>query len=140
MKPLLVGECNPYGPDPEFALYPAPDGSAGHRLATKILGLSRKDYLKRFDRINLCSGRWSIRAARAEAQRLCDAGEHETFVLFGSKVASAFLPGPYAPFRIHEHCAGRFVVLPHPSGLSRGWDAPGSFERARALLHEAGVL
>ncbi len=140
MKPLLVGESNPYGPDPEFALYPAPDGSAGHRLCTLVMGLSRKDYLARFDRVNLCDGRWSMPAARKRAQELCDDLEHEVFVLFGAKVTSAFLSGPWKPFRIENHCAGTFVVLPHPSGLSRGWDAPGSFERARVLLREAGVL
>ena len=36
-KVVLVGEQNPYGPDPEFALYPAPEGSSGHRLCCQIL-------------------------------------------------------------------------------------------------------
>lgn len=141
-KPLLVGEANPYGPGQEFALYPHPEGSAGHRLATKILGLTRKDYLTRYDRANLCETKWSTKEARAEAQRLVDAGDHETFVLFGAKVTSAFLPGAWKPFRIEQHCAGAFVVLPHPSGLSRGWDPDheASFERARALLREVGAL
>ncbi len=145
MKPLLVGEANPYGADPEFALYPAPDGSAGHRLCTKILGLHRKDYLERYDRVNLCATKWSVKEARARAQALSAANEHDVFVLFGAKVTSAFLSGKWAPFRTVSYgwppgSKGTFVVLPHPSGLSRGWDAPGSFERARELLRQAGAL
>jgi hypothetical protein len=94
----------------------------------------------RFDRVNLCTGKWSAPAARAEAQRLVDGDEHEVFVLLGRKVVSAFLPGTPKQFTIEEHCAGRFVILPHPSGLCRVWAEPGAFARARALLVEAGVL
>ena len=35
----------------------------------------------------------------------------------------------------HEHGLV-FVVLPHPSGLSRAWNEAGAYERARALLRE----
>jgi hypothetical protein len=52
-KPLLVGEVNPYGGDPYYALYPAPDGCSGHRLCYLILGMRREDYLESFERINL---------------------------------------------------------------------------------------
>jgi hypothetical protein len=41
-KIVLVGESNPYGADPYYALYPAPDGSAGHRLCCLVLGMTRK--------------------------------------------------------------------------------------------------
>jgi hypothetical protein len=34
----------------------------------------------------------------------------------------------------------RAVLLPHPSGRNLLWNAPGAFERARALLAEVGVL
>lgn len=83
MKPLLVGEQNPYGADPKFALYPYPENSAGGRLCFKVFGLTRHEYLARFDRVNLCSGKWS---------------------------------------------------------MSRAWNEPGAYERARAVLREAGVL
>lgn len=32
------------------------------------------------------------------------------------------------------------AVLSHPSGRNRAWNAPGTYERARAVLREAGVL
>ena len=36
----LVGEQNPYGADPNFALYPLPENAAGARLA-RFLGLQK---------------------------------------------------------------------------------------------------
>lgn len=148
MKPLLVGEANPYGADPEFALYPAPDGSAGHRLATKILGLSRKDYLERFDRVNLCPQRWAMKEARANARAILAQTESRPVVLFGAKVASAFGLN-YDPFTTRTvasparpYACFPLIILPHPSGLSRGWDPnhEAAFERARALLRAEGAL
>lgn len=140
MKPLLVGESNPYGADPYFALYPEPRGASGDRLCRLIMGLRGGRYLEAFDRVNLCVGKWSKPAAQKRVQELLDAEEWETFVLLGAKVTSAFLPGKPSPFTIHEHCSGRFVVLPHPSGLCREWGKPGAIERARLVLREAGVL
>lgn len=136
MKPLLVGESNPYGSDPHFALYPRPKGSAGHRLCTTVLGLREADYLERFDRVNLCAGEWSMVEAIVKANNLC----HEVFVLLGRKVFQAFLPGPWETFTVQNHCSGTFVILPHPSGLSRGWNAYGSFVRAQELLRSVGAL
>lgn len=137
---LLVGECNPYGVDPDFALYPLPERATGHRLQSLVMGLSRGEYLRRFDRVNLCTGKWSMKAAQAEADRICREENYEIFVLLGRKVTKAFLPGEPEPFSVQEHCSGRFVILPHPSGLCREWHKPGAFERARKLLEEAGVL
>ena len=135
MRPLLVGECNPYGGRPMFALYPYPDRSSGARLA-HILGLTRKNYLLRFERTNLCVDRWSIRAARLAADSIlakrpvCPI-EVTPIILLGSKVCQAFGVA-YEPF-----CGIRnFRMLPHPSGRNRIWNDPRAAERARALLEE----
>ncbi len=69
-KPLIVGESNPYGADPQFALYPAPDGCSGHRLCCLILGMHRAAYMESFERVNLCAGKWSAPAARNMAREL----------------------------------------------------------------------
>ena len=140
MKPLLVGEMNPYGADPHFALYPAPEKSAGWRLCVKVMGLPRAEYLRRFDRANLCTGKWSVVAARAEASRLA-ALDHVVYVLFGKKVCDAFRLD-FSPFTVvaPPRQAKRAVILPHPSGLCRAWNEAGAFERARRVLREAGVL
>lgn len=140
VKPLLVGETNPYGADPKFALYPLPEKSAGGRLCTKIMGLTRLEYLQRFDRVNLCAGKWSMKEARHRAVDLLGTDERSTLVLFGAKVTRAF-DIDFFPFQItHRQHERRVVILPHPSGLCRAWNEPGAYERARAVLREAGVL
>jgi hypothetical protein len=139
-KVLLLGEQNPYGGDPSFALYPAPDGCAGHRLCRLVLGISRAEYLRRFDRRNVLErpGKWSVREARTEASRIL--GDHRRVVALGAKVAAA-LGLSTKPFSVHKLLLHgeeeRLVlVLPHPSGLCRVWNVPGAFERARKMITE----
>lgn len=146
-KVLLVGESNPYGADPYYALYPAPDGCAGHRLCTLIMDLPRAQYVKRFDRVNLCAGEWSLKAARARMEELWQEAvelERPAIVLLGRKVAEAFrAPGVESPqpFTLEHNCTDTAIVsLPHPSGLCREWANPGAYERAREVLRRAGVL
>jgi len=159
MKPLLVGEANPYQTDPRlaqrYALYPDPPNCAGWNLCHKVMQLDEHEYLRRFDRVNLCDGKWAVRDARRKADDVSK--DARVFVLFGAKVASIFgwLLGrdDFKPFTRHvesrphatcRDCVGEvlrtYIVLPHPSGLSRAWNEPGAFERARAVLREAGVL
>ena len=147
MKPLLVGEANPYGGDPTFALYPSPPGCSGDRLCRLVMGLDPDDYLERFDRVNLCPSAWRVRVARENVSRILlengEWGGRRRVVLLGAKVTRAFSLA-FEPFthRLVE-TIGRsthYVVLPHPSGLSRAWYEPGAFERARAVLREAGAL
>jgi hypothetical protein len=146
-KPLIVGEANPYGGDPFYALYPAPDGCAGHRLCTLVLGLSRQKYLDYYDRTNLCPHRWSVRQAREEAERIWkeSADIRPAIILLGRKVAQAFhrgVVGPVPePFSWTTNCTEtKLVYLPHPSGLCRLWNEPGAFDRARGVVRDAGAL
>lgn len=144
-KPLLVGELNPYGADPKFALYPLPENASGHRLCKLVMNLEMTTYIRRFDRVNLCVGKWSMKTAREAATRIfmgraADAGP---VVLLGAKVCTAFAVEfkPFTMFTLESppyKCRG--VILGHPSGLNRLWNEPGAFERARAVLREAGVL
>lgn len=135
---LLVGEMNPYGSAPQFALYCEPSQSAGGRMQRLVCALPEGDYLA-MKRVNLCAGRWSMPAARAAAAKLWEVQDVDVLVLLGRKVATAFgldwpafasaLGGPvYAPKRV--------AVLPHPSGLCRAWNEPGAFERARGVLRK----
>jgi hypothetical protein len=129
-KPMLVGESNPYGADPAFALYPAPDGCSGHRLCGLVLGMSRRDYLDAFERRNLCVGKWRMRVARASAQALRT--WPAPLILLGAKVARAFEFDPFEPWTLGD--GGKTVILPHPSGLCRLWNEPGAFTRAQLLV------
>lgn len=130
-KVLLVGESNPYGTAPEFALYPAPQRSAGYRLCVEILQLPRKAYLETFDRCNLIEGpKWSVPRAREAAGRLT----HTRRVLLGAKVAAAH-GVDFKPFTRLAHAGWRGVILPHPSGRCRLWDEqPNAIDFARALV------
>jgi len=134
VKPLLVGELNPYGSDPRYALYPMPERSAGGRLC-KILGLTMREYLSRFDRTNLCTGEWKLQAAREAAWNLSVAvKESRPIILLGVKVCTAFTL-EYAPFtKVTDN--DEFYILPHPSGKCRTWNNPSSVGRARELLAE----
>jgi hypothetical protein len=130
-RPLIVGESNPYGSDPYYALYPDPDGCAGHRLCCKILGISKPAYLNTFDRVNLCDGPWRIREARTKASTL----RGRQLILLGSKVCSAF-GLPFEPWTLVGDVAP-WVILPHPSGLCRMWSMKNSISMARQCVREA---
>jgi hypothetical protein len=141
VKPLLVGEDNPYGKDPRYALYPLPENSAGGRLCSRIMQLSIKEYIKSFDRVNLCGEKWSLPEARDRALDLLIAqGEkrHDCFVLFGAKVSKAFNlkfePFTVTTFNYSQDRTVSVAILPHPSGLNRMWEVPGNIERAREIL------
>lgn len=147
-KPLLVGELNPYGSPPSYDLFPRPRGCAGWRLRS-ILRLEERDYLRAFDRRNLCRGKWSTKSARAEAALIL-ATDVEVLVLLGAKVCAAF-GVPFEPFTrqwrgfsYSSSLDGRtFIagardaevfIIPHPSGRSRLWNVSGADDRARELL------
>lgn len=132
-KPLIVGESNPYGSDSYFAMYPAPQGSAGQRLCELVLQLQPARYLRVFERQNLLSvPKWSVVRARGAAQVILDVDPDRALVLCGSKVQAAFgMSDHEVPSRV-----GNRVLIPHPSGLCRRWNEPGLREECRALVLE----
>lgn len=146
---LLVGETNPYSARPDDALLPYPANSAGGRLM-KIFGLDYLGYLLRFERANLCRGKWDKGQARIEAVRLRTRAEASTeanptvFVLLGTKVCEVF-GYPSDPFalltpNVESLKWVKFVVLPHPSGRCRVWnDHPDATGEARSIFALAGV-
>ncbi len=132
MKPLLVGESNPYSIDQRHALLPWPAGAAGDRLRM-ILGLTDRQYLRAFDRANLVLGqRWSMPAAAREgaAYLMRQRPTRAPMILLGRRVAAAFGVADYPQFTI----CGRFYLLPHPSGRCRDWSRRGAIAKARAFL------
>jgi hypothetical protein len=129
---VLCGENNPYGSPPEYDLYPTPTGSAGHRLCHLVLGLERREYMDRYDRVNLLrSPSWSAPEARRSALGVL--ARWDRVVACGARVAEAF-GLPRAPFVVHRVGLSLVAVIPHPSGLSREWSKPGAVERARETV------
>jgi len=145
-RPLLVGEANPRGSAPEWALHPEPPSASGGRLA-RILGLSPDEYLSTFRRVNLSARGWRLPEARAAAEAIVLGGDPGPLVLLGAKVCSAFgIPfrpftfgrtrlGPYARDRVARVVA--VGILLHPSGLSRYWSDPDSKWNARRVIRYA---
>jgi hypothetical protein len=136
---LLLGECNPYGPDPEFALYCEPPGCSGHRLRL-ILGLPVPAYLG-LHRKNLCDGDWSTKSAQARAfELLSPPVPWQVIVLLGRKVTRTFEKlaldsVPLVPFSARTCCPGMTLVsLPHPSGQNAALWPSRARERARQIL------
>lgn len=146
MKPLLVGEANPWQSDAEsaryFALHPDPPHASGGRLCFLVMGLDERTYLRRFDRTDLCHPKWSIREAREHAARLmAERTPADTIVLCGRKVAHAFGVGDYHPLTIVQHPEqATLVLIPHPSALNRFWYGIDAIDRVRATLRTAGVI
>ncbi len=135
-RPLIVGELNPFGGDESFALYPLPPECSGGRLQ-RFLGLSMTQYLRLFDRANLCRGRWSLPAARSRAGELL-AQDRPAYVLCGSKVCAAF-GLPFSFFSVDRSRGFVAAILPHPSGLNRIWNEAASPQRARDTVIAAGI-
>lgn len=134
-KLLLVGELNLYSDAPEYALYALPYRASGDRLR-RILGLDMDTY-HALGRVNLCTGSWSMRAAREHARRIVEAGEHVAIVMLGAKVREAFhhhLPASGLAFFGSASGNPTFVSLPHPSGLNLLWNERSSVRRAREVL------
>lgn len=127
VRGVLVGELNPYGSDPRYALFPAPANSAGARMCKLVMGLDPVTYISSYDRVNLCTGAWSVPMARTAAIELLgrwlaadlarrDAGRpfrtpppgrvggvdvaDTPFVLLGARVAAAFGIHPFIPFTV----------------------------------------
>jgi len=131
LKPLLVGESNPYSSDDEDALLPWPRGATGDRLR-RILALSDKEYLATFDRANLLpTPRWSKTRAAVKVSQL----HHVKRVLLGARVASAH-GLPYVPFHEFFREGYRLLVLPHPSGRCRIWNDRSAAGKARAAVRK----
>lgn len=141
MRAVLVGELNPYGADPKFALYPLPKGASGHRLCTMVMGLPMTDYMQNYIRVDLCTGQWSMCSARARAKNILKEYKDLPFVLLGRKVTRAFKL-EYIPYYVYDLRPYNITgcVLPHPSGLNRIWHEPESIDKARAALRAVGAL
>jgi hypothetical protein len=138
---LLVGESNPYGSDPEFALYCYPPGCAGHRLF-RILGLPEDQYLG-LHRTNLCAGEWSTVQAKDRVwELLSPQAPWNVIVLLGRKVTESFQKValedvPLVAFSTRVCCPGMTLVsLPHPSGRNASQWNPKARARVREIMRE----
>jgi hypothetical protein len=137
----VLGEDNPYGSDPEFALYCYPPRCSGYNLR-RIFGLPEDAYLS-LHRKNLCDDAWSAKHARQRAVGLLTPhAEWCVIVLLGRKVTETFekvaLDGAsLVPFSTRTCRPGMTLVsLPHPSGRNAALWTPKARDRARQIMRE----
>lgn len=137
---LLVGEHNPLSTNRRLALYDEPVNCSGHRLRTKILGLSRTTYFgPLIHRTNLCIAPYSESTAHEVADALLRSQRREcaysVIITLGQKVRRAF-DVQVEFFRSVKLGRMTLIALPHPSGRSREWNGPISAYVARCLLRD----
>lgn len=145
MKPLIVGEANPYTPYPAYyALYPWPPHSAGGRLA-RMLRMNKEEYLRAFDRVNLFEAppaTWSAPEAREKAREVEWSTDAEVIFMLGARVAAAFghRDLPVWGFRERANIITgrlvRFIYLPHPSGRCRVWNDKRAEAKLRRIVRK----
>lgn len=140
-RTIIIGMNNPHSQEPRYALYPAPEGCAGHRLWRLLhdrSGATKGDYIRGFERLNLVDARgWCIRAARRTAQLMLedDMLEGRRIILLGACVRAAFRlpPALVVPVMVRGIT---FRQLPHPSGRCRWYNDPKHRAIAGMLLEE----
>lgn len=130
--------CNPISDDPEFDLYPYPEGSTGWWL-WKMLpeDTTRAQYLDMFDRRNLLRAReWSGDAARRAAKLLLPTLTGRAVVVLGTQVRAA-LSLPLTEPLVWRRCVPYefdWIAVPHPSGRNRWYNGPGHRDEVGAML------
>lgn len=165
-KTIILGMNNPYGKDPKFALYPAPERCAGWNLWKMLADYAqanhgekvwRNDYADCFDRRNLLTGTdWNQKEARAAAAPALQSFGGRRVIVLGAQPAAALelprtwagqwmdyqiqreVPALFSDFASSEIVADRFsyTCLPHPSGRCREYNVDGMKEKAGRLLYE----
>lgn len=128
---VVIGELNPYGTDPRYALYDEPHNSAGSVLRRRVFAVPRRVYFDShlFVRGNICTGVWNLTAARDRVKLVRAEYPESTYILLGRKVSSAF---GYSGTLIAQ--SGNYVILPHPSGRNTMWNDPQVVQDVRTLL------
>lgn len=122
LKPLLVGMNNPHS---DIPLYPHPPNCAGWRLLRMLqmqTGVTDKEYLRTFDRVNLVDGReWHLGKARSRARDMLPEIKGRQVVMLGVEVVRCFGQWYYGflPFTWHDNGDYRWSFFPHPSGRNR---------------------
>lgn len=143
MKPLLIGQAPGPRTDPELPLFPVPKTSASGRLQA-MMGLTRGEYLKSFDRMNLLpyfpgkhkrDDKFPMTPAKLAAQVIKPLLAGRTVILVGRNVADAFQFDTeffdWVEWPVRRRCVvsrdngiARVAVVPHPSGRNHWYNKP----------------
>lgn len=119
----------------------------------RLLGLSCKDYIRTFHRVNLIRDSedeqsWDGRLARAAAEALVTSRPGGLILALGSRVRNAFCSaarvraGNQPEFfhgerrRVSANCDPTWILfLPHPSGRNRMWNDRDNIAKLRSTIN-----
>ena len=153
-RPLLIGQAPGPRTRPDCPLFPFPTTSAGGRLKT-IMGITRREYLSKFDRINLLpyfpgqhkrDDKFPMPVAKLAAAAIRPLLAGRTVILVGRNVADAFdhegMFHAWSVWQARRRCPvtrdlghGVVAVVPHPSGRCRWYNEQGNREEAIQFWH-----
>lgn len=143
-KTIIVGQA----PSRTSAGNPAFSGKSGPRLA-EMLGVEHRDLWKLFEVVNVLDfypgpDAWGgdvfpLEAAKTRAAAMKSSFRGRRVVYVGKNVARAF--GASVGYfewgeEMLDQDSFRFCVIPHPSGVSRFWNAEENVVRARTFGRE----
>lgn len=144
MKVLLIGQAPGRGGDPSRPLL---GGRVGSKLIS-MLGISEREYVRRFDRINALNfwpgkngkgDRFPMREARKIALRKLNVISGRRILFVGIAAANAF-GFDHALLRWRRFNGGRAAILPHPSGVNRWWNDLINRQNARRFMRRVAHL
>lgn len=131
-KIVLIGRAPTRGASSTEPL----DGVVGRRLAA-LAGLDHKDFMTRFDRVNLVEERAPPAAMLEAADALRPKLKGRKVVLLGATVAAAFRlrENEYTWFKPVEIPPNiELAVMPHVDGKSTWWNEPANEHEARDFM------
>jgi hypothetical protein len=132
-RPILVGESNPYPCSPLAPDFPNSSGARLLRMINEVATMYPSEYEHAFDRRNLCRRQWSDKVAEDQAVKIHRTLRHgDVVVVLGHKVRRAMR----LPRDLKRKIIGgvTFYWVPHPSGLNRIYNDPGTRRRVGRLL------
>lgn len=126
-KAVIIGMNNPHSDNPEHALAPFPARVAGwnlwRMLADVSPGVSRLQYMRGFERINLLTAReWCPIEARRQSAGLLECLRGRTVLVAGRSTSNVLWLPAQTELKWAEARGVKYCYLPHPSGLNRWYN------------------
>lgn len=132
MRPLLIGMNNPVSSDPDYALYPVPEGCTGNRIWRMLNAvepaIGKRDYIRAFERVNVLPGKeWNAAQAKRNGRELtAHINRRGGYALiFGAQTRDAMGLPFLAHCEWHQVPFGcAWAWAPHPSGRNPWYNNP----------------
>ena len=140
-RPLLLGLNNPLSDSPKMALWPEPTNCTGWRI-WRMVGCSKEDYIRGFDRRNLLDATHYSRQAVRHYREIWEKLAGRRVLVLGVQVLGELLYAGVVsrrpPWILPQKGDGplEWRLIPHPSGLCREYNDPSMSIRVSLLLQD----